>query len=120
MWTSLDFGTPGYAEAIKEKLIKGASQITYLHPYDYMALKIQSVNMVGFYLEGSTATIELGIDHPQGFGNYFVTELYKNSSTKQGQPTFVSKYPDEEFLGYSIDAEDGYLLTEDGEMIVLA
>lgn len=120
MWDRLDFGTPGYAEEIKEKLIKGASQISYLNPYDYMAIKNQAVNMVGFHLEGSTATIELGIDHPQGFGNYFVTELHKSSTTRQGQPTFAYNYPDEEFLGYSIDGEDGYLLTEDGELIVLA
>jgi len=120
MWNRLDFATSGYAEQIKEKLIKGASQVSYLNPYDYMVLKSQAINMIGFYLEGSTATIELGIGHPQGFGNYFVTELRKSNSTKQGYPTFDYKYPDEEFLGYTIDGENGYLLTEDGELIVLA
>lgn len=119
MWAGLGFGSVGYAEEIKQKLIKGASEHSYLHPYDYMAIVSQSINLPGFSLSGNIATIELDLGHPQAFGNYFVTELHKSGGTRQGQPTFQSKYPDEEFLGYDITGESGYLLTEDGSMIVL-
>lgn len=119
MWAGLDFGSAGYAEEIKQKLIKGASEHSYLHPYDYMAIVSQADNLPGFSLIGNTATIELDIDHPLGFGNHFVTELHRSGGTRQGQPSFQLKYPDEEFFGYSTDEGDGYLLTEDGELIVI-
>ena len=119
MWDRLDFGSSGYAEDIKQKLIKGCSMHSYLHPYDFMSVVNQAGNLPGFFLEGTLATIELDIDHPQGFGNYFITELHKSGRAKQGQPVFEFNYPNEEFLGYDITDESGYLLTEDGEMIVL-
>jgi len=119
MRVNFDFTSPGYAEVLKQKIINSASEHTYLHPYDYMSIVSQSQNLPGFELIGDVATIELGIDHPQGFGNYFVTTLHKSQQVKQGQPVFDKKYPDEDFLGYDITDESGYLLTEDGEMIVL-
>ena len=120
MWASLDFGSAGYAEQIKEKLIAGASEHSYLHPYDYMAIVSQAQNLPGFSLIGNIATIELGLNHPLGFGNHFATELHRSGGTRQGQPSFKLNYADEEFFGYSIDGEDGYLLTEEGDLIVLA
>lgn len=120
MLASLEYNTPGYANSLLDLIIKGASAKTFLNPSDVMALRIQANNLPGFNFEGDTATVELGLGHPQGFGNYFETQIIKSTVIRKGTVQFEGKYPDEEFLGYTIDNEDGYLLTEDGELIVLA
>lgn len=115
----LGFNTVGNADYLLTTIINNASEKTYLHSYDLMILKQQAYDLPGIEINGNLATIELGVGHPQGFGNYFITELIADNRVPQSKPKFEGRYPDEEFLGYDLVEETGYLLTEDGEMIVL-
>lgn len=115
----LGFNTVGNADYLLSQIIANASEETYLNPYDLLMFKQQSIDLPGVEIVDNTAIIELGVGHPQGFGNYFITKLFADSSVPQSRPKFKGKYPDEEFLGYDLVDESGYLLTEEGEMIVL-
>jgi hypothetical protein len=119
MLSNLEYTNPGYAGTILALITRATSEKTLIHPSDLMVLKLQMYNLPGLSIEGNIATVELDIGHPQGFGNYFETELIETSGIKKGNPEFRNKYPDEEFLGYDLTDESGYLLTEEGEMIVL-
>ena len=120
MWTGFPHYSQGYAENLRKQIEVNASEYTLIHPYDILCLRNQIQNLHGVTLHEHMLTVELNAFQPRGFGNYFVTELITTPSLTPSKLEFRNPYPDEEFLGYSINGEDGYLLTETGELIVVA
>lgn len=116
----------GYAADLRDKIEKGSSVFTYLNSYDFIILKqklgyiqgIEKIEDPGY--TDNDYRIELLGDPTLRVGQHFETRILVDNSVSAGVPRFSNAYSSEEILIYQLPdlAEEGALLSEEGELLV--
>jgi hypothetical protein len=102
----------GYAGQLLDLIRNGRSLYTLMSVYDLTVLKLQVGNLDGVSLNGT----ELTIFERSGS---FVTNLSSSTQLANGHMRFTDRYGVDAYLLYDGLQENGYLVTENDELLLV-
>jgi hypothetical protein len=102
----------GYAGHLLDMIRSGRSAFTLMSVYDFMALKFQIQNLGGVSANGNQLTITSGIIS-------FITTISSTNNLANGSMRFTDRYTTQIYLLSNGLQEDGYLVTENNELLLV-
>ena len=112
MYSRLDFMGNGYAGQLLDLIRSGRSVYSVLSTYDFMVLRSQLGNLDGVIANGTQLIVS------DGKGG-FTTNISSNSGLANGYIQFIDKYTVDSYLLFDGLQENGYLLTENDELLLV-
>lgn len=108
----LHFMGNGYAGELLDLIREGRSVHTLMNTYDYSVLKSKVHSLDGASLDGVNLTV---VDDK----GTFVTTISVTSGLANGSMRFTEKYRTVAYLLYDGLEENGYLVTENDELLLI-
>ena len=112
MRSRLHFMGNGYAGQLLDLIRNGRSMYTSMSVYDFMAFKMYIGSLDGASLNGN----ELTVYDSKGS---FVTKINSSPGIADGRMRFTERYSLDSYLLFDGLQDNGYLLTENDELLLV-